>query len=238
MNMQINPDIFEARLKEAIKPEPLKNWCERVGVNLATLNSAFQRKAVPKVELLVQVASITGRSIDWLIGFSDEDRRFQAAQPTGHNVSAGHDQNWAEFVQVPLYKVKASAGHGAQIDREDVEQYLAFRRDFLYDRLRISGNGLYCVKVTGVSMEPILRDGNPVLIEPTGGEVLYEGPHLLRLEGALLLKNLQRLPGGRLRIWSENHLTNAYQPIEVDWPPREGVDLQVFGRVRWSDNVF
>lgn len=236
--MQINPDVFEARLKEAIRPEALKNWCERVGVSLATLNSAFQRKAIPKVELLVQVASVTGRSIDWLIGFSDEDRRFHAAQPSAAIVAEGHAQNWADFVQVPLYRVKASAGHGAQIDREDVDQYLAFRRDFLHDRLHISGNGLYCVRVTGVSMEPILRDGNPVLIEPTGGEVLAEGPHLLRLEGALLLKNLQRLPGGRLRIWSENHLTNAYQPIEVDWPPREGVDLQVFGRVRWSDNVF
>ena len=234
MNMQTStPLLFEARLKEAIKPDSLKTWCERNGVSLATLNTAFQRQTIPKVETLMQIAGLTGRSIDWLIGFSDDDRRFQ---PVAVEQVSG-DQPWSEFVQIPLYKISASAGHGSYVDHEHIEQFLAFRRDFVENRLRTSLNGLYCVRVSGVSMEPTLRDGNPVLIEITGGEILAEGPYLLRLEGALLLKNLQRLPGGKLRIWSENQ-SGAFQPIELAWPPEEGVDVHVLGRVRWSDNVF
>lgn len=234
MNMQTStPLLFETRLKEAIRPETLKAWCERTSVSLATLNTCFQRGTVPKAETLMQIAGLTGRLIDWLVGFSDEDRRFQ---PVAMPHTEG-DQPWGDFVQIPLYKITASAGHGAHVDQEHVEQYLAFRRDFVQDRLRTSLSGLYCVRVSGVSMEPMLRDGNPVLIEPTGGEIFGEGPYLLRLEGALLLKNLQRLPGGKLRIWSENQ-SGAFQRIELAWPAQEDVDVQVLGRVRWSDNVF
>jgi phage repressor protein C with HTH and peptisase S24 domain len=231
-NMQIDTQAFEDRLKEAIKPEALKHWCERFGVNHSTLNGAFQRKTIPKIEMLVQISAALGKSLEWVLGLTSEDAS------TGSADHAPADDDWAEYVRVPLYDVRASAGHGAFIDHEKVGKHLVFRRDFLNNELQISRNGLYCIRVKGVSMEPVLRDGHPVLIDPNDTDVLSEGPHLLRLEGALLLKNLQRLPGGRLRIWSENKSTNAYQPIELDWPPREGVDLQILGRVRWTDSVF
>lgn len=232
--MQIDFEVFRERLLAAIDPEPLYGWAAKNGINKATLNGAMTRRAIPKAEMLAQMASASGRSIDWLLGLEPPAEPKREVPPQAKKP----DEAWTDFMQVPLYEVAASAGHGSQIDGEGVKQYLPFRRDFLRDVLRIPNNGLYCVKVRGNSMEPILRNGHPVLIQPTDGEVLYEGPYLLRLEGALLLKNLQRLPGGRLRIWSENQTTNSFPPIEVDWPPREGVDIQVFGRVRWSDNIF
>lgn len=248
--MQEIAQLFEDRLKEAIKPERLKPWCERNKINYSTLNSAFQRKSVPTAELLIQVSLALGKSIDWLLGLTNEPSRLVDAgaylvedgprSPVLHlnEPSLGSEVDWSDFIQIPLYAVSASAGHGAYVDRETIKCTLAFRRSFICDRLLISHHDLFCVEVDGISMEPALRNTHPALVDPRDTVNLREGPYLLRLEGSLLLKNLQRLPGGHLRIWSENQATNAYPPIEVAWPPREGVDLQILGRVRWSDIVF
>lgn len=231
--MQLDPQVFKDRFKEAITPEAMRPWCEMHGISYSTLTGAWNRNSIPNVELLAQISIKTRKSIEWLIGLSNDGA--ETAVPAVSEVDAG----WSDFVQIPIYDVHASAGHGSFAPgREQVSKYLAFRHDFLSKELRITKNGLYCVRVRGISMEPILRDGHPALIDPNDTEVLTEGPHFLRLEGALLLKNLQRLPGGRLRIWSENQTTNAFAPIEVDWPAREGVDLQIFGRIRWSDHTF
>ena len=252
--MQVDPKAFEDRLKDAIKPARLKPWCERVGVNHSTLNSAFQRKTIPNAEILVQIGLALGKSLDWLLGLTNEPARMlslggavmvedgprvlpksSAEEESG---ACTDEPDWAEFIQVPLYAVKASVSHGAEIDRENVKSHLAFRHSFILSSLRICHGELYCIEVDGTSMEPALRDGHPALIDPQDIEILREGPYLLHLEGSLLIKNLQRLPGGRLRMWSENQHSNAHPPIEVAWPPAEGVDLTIVGRVRWSDVVF
>jgi len=250
--MQLDSKLFEERLKEAVRPEPLNRWCDRVGVSYSTLNSAFRRKAIPNTELVAQISIALGKSVDWLLGLTNEPSRMLSygamliedqprAIPHGESESAEEQgtTDWSEFVQVPLYDVSASAGHGAFApSHENVDRYLAFRRDFIQGVLGLNSARLYCIKIRGVSMEPLLRNGHPALVDPDDNEVLSEGPHFLRMEGALLVKNLQRLPGARLRIWSENQTTSAYAPIELDWPPREGVDLQVLGRLRWSDCIF
>jgi phage repressor protein C with HTH and peptisase S24 domain len=233
MNTENLSEVFFYRLKEAIAPEKLRPWCERNSIPHSTITGAAHRNAVPGAATLVDVAQRTGRSIDWLLGIGENDA------PKAATLRLPVNNEWEEFVQIPIYDVQASAGHGSFVSgQERVSKYLAFRRDFLDKELRISTNGLYCVRVRGVSMEPLLRNGNPVLIDPNDKEVFTEGPHFLRLEGALLLKNLQKLPGGRLRIWSENQSTNAFAPIEVEWPVPDNVDLQIFGRVRWSDTLF
>lgn len=244
-------EVFEDRLKAAIRPEPLKHWCERVGVNHSTLNSALQRRTVPKAEFLIQISLALGKSLDWLLGLTDEPARMlsmggsvmvedgpRALSPSDGVSFDADELDWSDFMQVPLYAVRASAGHGAIIDRESVKSHLAFRRDFICNQLQITHNDLFCVEVDGVSMEPVLRHRHPVLIDPHATSIVREGPYLLRLEESLLLKNLQRLPGGRLRIWSENQTTNAYPPIEIAWPAPEGTDISILGRVRWSDIVF
>lgn len=255
MSIEIDAAIFEKHTRQAIGDEPLKHWCARIGLPVSTLTGAFQRKAIPKADVLAQISIATGKSINWLLGLTQEAHA--ASGPPGSamveetqssylvddypdvTVAEGSLRaDWSEFIQVPMYAIKASAEHGAYVDREAVKSKLVFRRAFIRDRLLISHNDLYCIEVEGVGMEPMLRDNHPALVDPADIVNLREGPYFLRLEGGLLLKNLQRLPGGGLRIWSENQSINAHPPIEVAWPPREGVDLQILGRIRWSDIVF
>jgi phage repressor protein C with HTH and peptisase S24 domain len=271
MSAKLPADIFRLRLKEAIAPENLKQWCARTGIPLSTLTGAAQRKTVPAGTTLIEIAGAANCSIDWLLGLSEQPRRSAprnadpAQQPAPLQLprvtkehfierrvvntalmtpalldvkDAKDAKDWSGFVQIPVYAMKAPEEHGAFIDEKNLKYMLAFRSEFIRGQLQVSYNNLYCVEIKGISMEPLLRHGHPALIKPHSSETLREGPYLLRMEGYLMLKHVQRLPGGRLRIWSENQSTSAYQAIEVEWPPAKGVDFQILGRVLWSDRIF
>ncbi|RXZ32714.1 helix-turn-helix transcriptional regulator [Oxalobacteraceae bacterium CAVE-383] len=266
MSAKLPADIFQSRLKEAISPENLKHWCARVGIPLSTLTGAAQRKTVPAGTTLIEIANAANCSIDWLLGLSEQPQarrgvpaRMPEARPgqlqlprvtkeqfierrvvnTALMTPVARDaKDWSGFVQIPVYAMKAPEEHGAFIDEKNLKYMLAFREEFIRGQLQVSHNNLYCVEIKGISMEPLLRHGHPALIKPHSSETLREGPYLLRMEGYLMLKHVQRLPGGRLRIWSENQSTSAYQALEVEWPPAKGVDFQILGRVLWSDRIF
>jgi phage repressor protein C with HTH and peptisase S24 domain len=255
MSIEIDATIFEKRTRQAIGNEPLKHWCARIGLPVSTLTGAFQRKSIPKADVLAQISMATGKSINWLLGLTQEapvtshppgtamigetQSNYLIADYPEVPVAEGSARaDWSEFIQVPVYAIKASLEHGAYVDRETVKSRLAFCRAFIRDRLLIAHNDLYCIEVEGIGMEPMLRNTHPALVDPADIVNLREGPYFLRLEGGLLLKNLQRMPGGNLRIWSENQSINVHPPIEVAWPPRAGIDFQILGRIRWSDIVF
>ncbi|HEY4316017.1 MAG TPA: S24 family peptidase [Herbaspirillum sp.] len=261
VSAKLPADIFRLRLKEAIAPENLKQWCARVGIPLSTLTGAAQRKTVPAGTTLIEIANAANCSIDWLLGLSEQPRRSmptRSMEPatlhlprvtkeqfmerrlvnTALMTPSRDGKDWSGFVQIPVYAMKAPEEHGAFIDEKNLKYMLAFRDEFIRGQLQVSHNNLYCVEVKGISMEPLLRHGHPALIKPHSSETLREGPYLLRMEGYLMLKHVQRLPGGRLRIWSENQSTSAYQALEVEWPPAKGVDFQILGRVLWSDRIF
>jgi hypothetical protein len=82
-------------------------------------------------------------------------------------------------------------------------------------------------------MEPYLRSRDTVLLDLRARDVSTEGLHGIRLDGALMIKLLQRLPG-RLRISSTN---SEYAPFDVD-AVQEQRDFCVLGRVRWGGVTF
>jgi phage repressor protein C with HTH and peptisase S24 domain len=77
----------------------------------------------------------------------------------------------------------------------------------------------------GDSMDPLLRDGDEILVDRTP-RAFREGVHVVRLGEALHVKLLQAVPPGRLRLISKN---TAYEPVEVAM-----ADVDVVGRVVWK----
>jgi phage repressor protein C with HTH and peptisase S24 domain len=55
------------------------------------------------------------------------------------------------------------------------------------------------------------------------------GLYVLRVEGDLIVKRVQKLPGGKLKVLSANQ---AYEPFEID-PASPVGDFAVIGRVVW-----
>jgi phage repressor protein C with HTH and peptisase S24 domain len=133
-----------------------------------------------------------------------------------------------EWVDVPRLALEASAGPGSVRGATAAEEipFDAFR----FSRRWLRENGLdpaqlSAIRVIGDSMDPLLRDGDEILVDRTP-RAFREGVHVVRLGEALHVKLLQAVPPDRLRLISKNP---AYEPVEVAM-----ADVDVVGRVVWK----
>jgi phage repressor protein C with HTH and peptisase S24 domain len=129
-----------------------------------------------------------------------------------------------EWVSVPRLALEAAAGAGALGTFEVPFDTLQFSRRWLRDH-DLEQASLSMIRVSGDSMEPVLREGDEILVDRTPGP-WREGIHVIRIGDALLVKLLQALPPDRVRLVSHNP---QYAPVEV---ARDEVD--VVGRVVWK----
>ena len=133
-----------------------------------------------------------------------------------------------EWVEVPRLPLDASAGPGSVSGAGGAAEipFDAFR--FSRRWLREQGlepAALSSIHVLGDSMDPLLRDGDEILVDRTP-RAFREGVHVVRLGEALHVKRLQAVPPDRLRLISKNE---AYEPVDVAM-----ADVDVVGRVVWK----
>lgn len=131
------------------------------------------------------------------------------------------------LVNIPMIKAAASAGGGALVADEDAAAAVAFNEQYLRSTWNVSPAELFCMPADGESMEPTIKSGEFLLVSradhhKTPGDGIY----IVRLEGDLLVKRIQRLPGGRVMISSDNP---AYKPYEIKLD--DGTDFTVLGKV-------
>jgi len=139
----------------------------------------------------------------------------------------GVAEELAGYEYIPLYDVRAAAGGGAIVEEGAAVDDLAFKSQWVRSELHANPGDLYLIYVDGESMEPTLRPGDVILVNHRDTGPSRDGIYVLRMDDALLVKRLQRLPGGRIRASSDNP---AYQPFEVDVTG----EVAVIGRVVWS----
>lgn len=142
----------------------------------------------------------------------------------------------AHYVTVPLYDdIRAAAGAGAHNGQVELaDDAMMFKDDWIRLELGARPENLCLIRVSGDSMEPTLRAGDVILIDRSAGRPDREGIYVLRLEDALLVKRLQLVPGGSIKVTSDNA---AFEPwtINRSSPP---ADLTIVGRVIWSGRRF
>ena len=129
-----------------------------------------------------------------------------------------------EFVDIPRLPLEASAGPGATAAQEIPFDSFRFSRRWLREQGLEPGQ-LSAIRVMGDSMDPLLRDGDEILVDRTP-RAFREGVHVVRLGEALHVKLIQAIPPGRLRLISKNP---AYEPVEVAM-----ADVDLVGRVVWK----
>jgi phage repressor protein C with HTH and peptisase S24 domain len=128
---------------------------------------------------------------------------------------------WADIARLPL---EASAGPGAVSAAEVPFDAFRFSRRWLREQ-GLEPAMLSSIRVLGDSMDPLLRDGDEILVDRTP-RPFREGVHVIRLGEALHVKLLQAVPPDRLRLISKNA---AYEAVEVAMS-----DVDVVGRVVWK----
>lgn len=144
-----------------------------------------------------------------------------------YQVAAAQPGVGDDFTLVTVYDVHASAGHGASVEQEHPLTQLAFRRDWL-KKEGLSVSTLAAISAAGDSMEPTIYDGALLLLDTAQRQVGGDAIYVLRLDGHLYAKRLQRLHDGSVRISSDNQ---AYADERVD--REQARDLDIIGRVVW-----
>lgn len=134
------------------------------------------------------------------------------------------DAAGASWIDVPRLSLQASAGPGAEIGGEDAVGSFGFSRRWLREQ-GLQPDQLSAIAVRGDSMEPTLREGDEILVDRTP-RPLRDGIHVVRLDGALLVKRLDTSRAGRLVLLSDNP---SYRPVEC-----RADEVEVIGRVVWK----
>ncbi|WP_258869295.1 XRE family transcriptional regulator [Aquitalea aquatica] len=232
-----NRSALGSRIREAREAMgvPRIEAANVVGVSLSTFQAWEAGEREPDATKISIYAKKYGLAADWLLFGEGEMRKGSTDKVASSSDSQcqccdtlGNPVDLDEFVFIPRYNLKAAAGHGAAVAGEKPIFSMSFRRYWIDNFLRIDPKDLSVLSVKGDSMEGVLNDRDVILVNhadtsPTTG--LY----VLRIEGDLLVKRVQKLPGGKLEIMSANE---AYRPFEID-PANPGGDFAVVGRVVW-----
>lgn len=137
-------------------------------------------------------------------------------------------QSMDDFVLVPRYDVRGSAGHGSVIHSEQIVDYLAFRKDWVKKTLGVTERDLLLISVKGDSMEPTLSNDDLILVNIRKGRIEDNAVYVLQHDGDLLVKRIQRKIDGAVIVKSDNPL---YEQEVLDSSKAES--LHVLGRVVW-----
>jgi len=160
----------------------------------------------------------------------EEDDRRKLAQFFGISeaeLGGGEEKSsdsGGEWVDLARLSVRASAGPGAMAAAEVPFDTFRFSRRWLRQQ-GLDPAMLSAIRVSGDSMEPLLRDGDEILVDRSP-QPFREGIHVLRMGDVLHVKRVQAGPPGRVRLISANP---AYEPVKVALE-----EIDVIGRVVWK----
>lgn len=203
---------FGERLEQLIER---KNVSRRMLASMAGTTEASIRNYIkgrmPQIDVAYKIAKVLGVSVDELI----------SGESTEPSLSS-------EYVFIPVYNVKVSAGHGLFNNKpEDIVRRLAFRKNWLNYR-GFNDSDLVMVMTQGDSMEPTLHSGNSLLIDTSDKNLTDGCIFVLRFGDELYAKRLQKRFDGDIRLISDNkeYEDQIVKADEID-------TLQIIGKVVW-----
>jgi phage repressor protein C with HTH and peptisase S24 domain len=145
------------------------------------------------------------------------------------DVSSDQEAEESGIYLVPLYDVEVSAGSGHfEPSHETIIEKIPFPENWIRTFLRCRPAQLIMIKVSGDSMEPLVREGDRVLVD-IYDNVAGDGIYLLNFSGLLRLKQTQvMMASSQLRISS---LNERYRDEVYDGEEANGI--RVVGRAVW-----
>lgn len=206
---------FEEILEQMIAIAGVKNQSElarELGVTPASISDAKRRGQIPLawVEKLARKKNV---SMDVMLGRA-------TAEPTVQRQES-------DLLMVPKVTARLSAGSGSFETDAEVKGLYAFRSEWLHAK----GNPkrMVLMEVSGDSMEPLLANGDTVLINRDQRDILAGKIYAVGIEDTVVVKQVDKEPG-KLILRSFNP---RYQPMEVPMTGDMLGVVRVIGRVIW-----
>ncbi len=212
-----SPDGPRARLLELAQARgvSLSALSELLGRNPSYLQQ-FIRKGSPR-KLEEQARATLAR----FLGVGEEELREAQENSYGKPLRQAESGEW---VEVPRLDLGASAGPGRVAGGEAAFDTFRFSRRWLEEQ-GLTRALLSALRVEGDSMEPLLNDGDEILVD-RAPRPFRDGLHVVRLGDTLMVKRVASAGPGRIALLSQNF---AYPPVEV-----AAEEVAIIGRVVWK----
>jgi phage repressor protein C with HTH and peptisase S24 domain len=223
---------FPERLGIAVGKSSLRDFANLVGISYSVLYQYLNGKSEPTRPVLLAISNKTGISVEWLVSglgsptaTPGEDVVEEVASVADYVVREGPGE---EFASLPVLEM-AAGGQRAKIDRGRLSEAVVFGKSWLRTEFGVSPRFLCLLEVRGESMEPTLKPGELVLINRSDAGNVSDGLFAVRLDQVLLVKRLQRIPGGGIRLSSDNERYESFT-ISLQEPQER---FAIIGRVIW-----
>jgi phage repressor protein C with HTH and peptisase S24 domain len=218
MSTTVENNGFRSRLTQLLQQlGSVAEAARAVGVSDNAIYKWLSGRGQPSVTNLVALARAGRVSVEWLATGHETVR---AKHPSGRSTQPD------EYVFVPRYNVRSSATRGDRIQSQQIVDYLAFKADWVRSRLNTDPRNLLLIEAAGDSMSPTLEDSDLLLVDLREPRFKHDGVYVLRRNGDLVVKRLQRRPDGKVVIRSDNP---AYEPQVVT-----AESVRVIGRAIWA----
>lgn len=219
------PDGPRARLLELSQERgaSLASLSELLGRNASYLQQFIRKGSPRKLEEgdRKTLARFFGVAEGELVATDDTAQEKSYAKVPRASDSRGLARDWVEVARLDI---GASAGPGAVPAGEAAFDAFQFSRRWLSEQ-GLSGAQLSAITVEGDSMEPLLRDGDEILIDRRT-QPFRDGVHVVRLGDTLMVKRVAQAGAGRFALLSQNL---SYPPVNVG-----AEEMEVIGRVVWK----
>jgi phage repressor protein C with HTH and peptisase S24 domain len=228
-----NSDIespFE-RLREAVRSAGGNKAVASLSRIPLTTLQGYLAGGEMKLTNVVALAKATNVSVEWLAtGEGSRQPVIVSQGETGQ--TAGMHIRPLGTVQIARYNARAAAGPGALLDPATIIENISFSADWVRTVLRRNPAHLALIECSGDSMEPTLRDGDVLMVDTSVTEVQSSRIYVLDVDGALLVKRIQRMLNGSYRVISDNPRYEA-EVIE----PSARAPLRIVGEVVWQSGL-
>lgn len=206
-------DALMARIFDATGIGSQSELAKELGINRSGITHARNKNAIPD-KWIVKLYKRFGLNPDWIeTGIGSAFLRTQS-------------QEDVEFKYIPKVAARLSAGTGSFDCDDDVTDVLSFPTKWL--SMKGSAKEMVAMEVFGQSMEPVIREGDTVLVDQSQKNVLAGAIYAVGVEDTILVKRLEKHPN-KLVLCSDN---KDYEPIYLEKEEMETV--RIIGKVIWS----
>ena len=214
-------EAFVGRLRKIIAMSESANALARkAGISQSGLHR-YLNGSDPSRRALIALAEAAGVSVEWLATGAEPD----AADPSKNDLSKN---DLGTLARMPIYAFDRHPQSAQPIPARTVFTPLAFCREWLREH-GVNWQNVMVVTMRGDSMEPTIMNNDNLLIDVAETE-FQDGDIVTVNDGErILIRRLQHLLHGRMRMISDNQ---KYETIDI-----AASDITMIGKVIWRGTL-
>lgn len=195
------------------------------GTSDETLAHWRDGKTRPALFGMAELARAAGRDLNWLLGMNPGPARGGRESVVRLHAAGGTPAG----IAIPVYDVNGVPLREPPSGGDDDApcKVMVLDGSWLRRNCRVDPAVLALFPAGGESMEPTIHSDEMVLFDTSEqGRILSDGLFVIRIDGVVLVKRLQYLPGGAVRVSSDN---SAYRAYTIQ--PEDKAGFGILGRV-------